>query len=129
MTDNIFGIHAQMLRLRAARAQVLASNMANAETPGYRARDLNVDDVFSGLLNNQVETLAKTKPEHFSGNDDSGAAPRIHYRVQVQPSLDGNTVNLERERSAFMQNALMYQAGLQFINGRISGLLTALRGE
>ena len=129
MIDNIFGIHAQMLRLRAERAQVLASNLANAETPGYKARDLNVDKVFSGLLNNQVESLAKTNVEHLSGNEDSGTAPRMQYRVQVQPSLDGNTVDMEQERSAFMQNALMYQASLQFINGRISGLLTAIRGE
>lgn len=129
MVDNIFGIHAQMLKLRAERAQVLASNLANAETPGYRARDLNVDDVFSGLLNNQMESLNRTNPEHYSGNDDSGFVPHLQYRVQVQPSLDGNTVNMEQERSAFMQNALMYQASLQFINGRVSGLLTAIRGE
>lgn len=129
MTDKIFGIHAQTLRLRAERAQVLAANLANADTPGYKARDLNIETAFSHVLKNQTGTLVQTHASHLSGNSGPNSAPRIQYRVATQPSLDGNTVDMEQERSAFMQNALMYQASLRFVSGRISGLLTAIRGE
>jgi len=129
MLDNIFGIHGQTLLLRAARAQVLASNLANAETPGYKARDLNVEAAFADVLQQQAGTMTKTHAGHFTGNSDNGAGQQLQYRTQIQASLDGNTVDMERERSAFMQNTLMYQASLQFINGRIRSLMTAIRGE
>lgn len=129
MTDKIFGIHAQALHLRARRAQILAANLANADTPGYRAKDLDVESGFAHVLRNSAATLSRTHSGHIQAGSVAGGETGIKYRVSSQPSLDGNTIDMEQERSAFMQNAMMYEASLRFINGRISGLLTAIRGE
>lgn len=128
MTDKIFGIHAQTLLMRAERAQVLAANIANSDTPGYKSRDIDSKAAFSQLLD-QESTLKKTHRGHMSGNTDSLSGPRLLYRIPNQPSLDGNTVDMQIERAEFMQNALMYQASLRFASGRIQGLMTAIRGE
>lgn len=128
MTDKIFGIHAQTLTLRAKRAQVLAANMANAETPGYRARDINIANAFTSVLNNKI-SLVRTNKAHFPADADSPSGMRSQYRNPDQPSLDNNTVDIHRERAEFMQNMMMYQASLRFANGRVGGLLTAIRGE
>ncbi len=128
MSDKIFGIHAQTLRLRAERAQILASNLANADTPGYKARDINIKDAFSHLLNEQA-TLTKTNSAHFSASTESLSGLHMQYRIPNQPAIDGNTVDMQIERAEFMQNALKYQASLRFASGRIGGLMTAIRGE
>ncbi len=109
--DNIFGIHATALSLRNQRMGMLASNIANAATPNYKARDLD----FSKAL-----SLA----EGGQSVDDA-----IAFRVPVQPSLDGNTVELATEQTAFAENALAYRSSLAFLNGRISTLTRALKGE
>lgn len=128
MSDKIYGIHAQTLRLRAQRAQILASNLANADTPGYKARDINIKHAFSHFLNKQV-TLTKTNSAHFSTSTESLSGLHMQYRIPNQPAIDGNTVDMQIERAEFMQNALKYQASLRFASGRISGLMTAIRGE
>lgn len=109
--DNLFGIHAAALKLREQRMSMLASNIANAATPGYKARDIE----FSSALR-----LAE-------GGEPFDAA--IRYRVPVQPSLDGNTVELATEQTAFAENALAYRSSLSFLNGRIGTLTRALKGE
>ena len=109
--DSLFGIHATALRLREQRMSMLASNIANAATPGYKARDID----FSSAL------------QMAEGGGSPDAA--IRYRVPVQPSLDGNTVELATEQTAFAENALAYRSSLSFLNGRISTLTRALRGE
>ncbi len=128
MTDNIFGIHAQTLRLRAGRAEILAANLANSDTPGYKARDVNINDAFSHALENETN-LKKTNRAHFSGNAESLSGMHLQYRTPNQASIDGNTVDIQIERTEFMQNALMYQASLRFATGRVRGLMTAIRGE
>lgn len=125
--DQIVGIHAQALKLRARRAEVLAGNIANVDTPGYKARDF---DFHSMLLQeaNATQRLATTNPGHIQV--DSGIVPssQMGYRVPSQPSLDGNTVDSQLEHAAFASNALEYQASLRFLSGEIKTLLTAIKG-
>lgn len=109
--DNMLGIHADALKLREQRMTMLASNIANAATPGYKARDID----FSAAL------------QMAEGGGSPEAA--IRYRVPVQPSLDGNTVELATEQTAFAENALAYRSSLSFLNGRIGTLTRALKGE
>jgi len=120
------------LNLRAARQELLASNIANADTPNYKARDVD----FAGALRNAMAgtptelPVVKTSPLHLEG--DSGAslmgAP-VMYRKPVQPSADGNTVDMDVERAQFADNALRYQASIAFINARIKGILNALQSN
>lgn len=110
-TDRLFGIHANALQLRQQRMDMLASNIANAATPGYKARDID----FGNALK-----LAE---------QGQSAAAAIQYRIPVQPSIDGNTVELSTEQTAFAENALGYRTSLSFLQGRISSLKRALKGE
>ena len=115
MNDRLFGIHGAALELRSQRMGMIASNIANAATPGYKARDID----FAAALK------ART----------SGADPRTveaaatRYRVPTMPSLDGNTVELPAEQLAFSENAVGYSATLAIINGRVDTIRRALRGE
>lgn len=111
VSDNIFGVHATALKLREQRMNVLASNIANAATPNYKARDLD----FSAALK-----MAE------NGQSLDGA---MRYRVPTQASLDGNTVELSTEQTAFAENAMAYRASLTFLNSRIGSLTRALKGE
>lgn len=110
-SDPIFGIHASALQLRSQRMAMLASNIANAATPGYKARDLD----FASAL-----SLAE------QGRPVDGA---LRYRVPMQASLDGNTVEMATEQTQFAENALAYRSSLAFLNGRIGTLSRALKGE
>ncbi len=112
LIDRQFGIHAAALQLRSQRMSMLASNIANAATPGYKARDLD----FSAAL------------RAAESGQPMGAA-QMRYRVPVQPSLDGNTVELATEQTAFAENALHYRASLSFLTGSIETMTRALKGE
>jgi flagellar basal-body rod protein FlgB len=107
----MFGIHATALSLRQQRMAVLASNIANAATPNYKARDLD----FAAALASAEQ-----------GQSPEGA---LRFRVPTQPSLDGNTVELATEQTAFAENALAYRSSLAFLQSRISTLSRALKGE
>lgn len=109
--NDLFGVHGTALQVRSQRMGVLASNIANAATPGYKARDID----FAAAMR-----LA---------NDDQSLDAATKYRVPVQPSLDGNTVELATEQTAFAENAIGYRSSLAFLQGRISTLTRALRGE
>lgn len=126
--DKAFGIHATTLMLRSRRAELLASNLANADTPNYKARDINFHEVLSAS-SGKYQKLATTSGGHMQPGQTGISGSRLYYRVPNQPSVDGNTVDSQLERSAFMENSIMYQTSLRFLNGRISGLLTAIRGE
>ncbi len=126
--DNLFGIHATALKLRANRAEILASNIANADTPNYKARDIDFKHALKLAANNSSE-MVMTNARHINSAGQSKSGAEIMYRLPTQPSLDGNTVDLQTERSAFLENSMMYQASLRFLNGKISGLMTAIRGE
>jgi flagellar basal-body rod protein FlgB len=127
--DNPFGIHQQALLVRERRAQLLGENLANADTPHYKARDLDFRMVLDGARAQTWPGLKTTHALHIPGGNASVAAEEALYRVPTQPSIDGNTVDPQTERSAFLDNALRYQASLQFLDGRIRTLTSALRGE
>ncbi|MEJ2394550.1 MAG: flagellar basal body rod protein FlgB [Candidatus Thiodiazotropha sp.] len=126
--DDAFGIHERALLLRSQRAEVLAANMANADTPGYKARDFD----FKTMLANEVDNssrLRTTSSQHIQTEEGMVPPAQLLYRTPMQPSLDGNTVDAEQEHSAFSSNAVEYQATLTFINSKIAGIRKALRGE
>lgn len=126
--DNIFGIHARALVLRAERAQILADNLANADTPGYKARDINFKQALM-QARGDAGRLEVTEPGHIASGDPSLSGAELLYRNPLQPSIDGNTVNTEVEQSEFAKNAMQYEVSLQFLNGRIKSLMTALKGQ
>lgn len=115
--------------MRAYRQQVLASNIANSDTPHYQARDFD----FSSALRDAVAgrggdglSLATTNMRHLSGAGEASPA-RLMYRVPVQPSVDGNTVDMDVERGQFAENAMQYEASLTFLTGQVKTLLAAVQ--
>lgn len=134
--DAHFALHAQSLQLSAKRAEVLARNIANAETPQYKAQDLDFKSALDLALKGQTgrsasgANLLTTHASHLSVEGRaSDAGYRLEERRDVLPSLDGNTVDLQREQAAFAQNAVRYQASLNFISSQMRGLMTAITGQ
>jgi flagellar basal-body rod protein FlgB len=128
MLDGVFGIHETSLLLRGQRAGVLAANIANADTPNYKARDLDFAAVLGGELDAVGLPLVRTSGAHLTGAAGTTEAA-LKYRNPYQPSLDGNTVEAQVENAAFGENAVRYQASLLFINRRIAGLELAMTGQ
>ncbi len=128
--DSALGVYADALALRAKRAEVLASNLANVDTPNYKARDFDFHAVLAQAQQTAGSgTLTVTHASHISGAGANGALPELVYRVPLHSSLDGNTVDASQEQAAFADNALHYRATLTFLSSRMRGLLTAIRGE
>lgn len=119
--DKLFGIHGQALQVRAARAEVLANNIANADTPGFHAKDID----FASAL--------QEASRNVSGPNNSSFQSVIKNNLIDTPSAqgarDGNTVDSQAENVKFMQNTVQYQASLGFLNGKIRQLLTAIKGD
>ncbi len=115
MSSSIFGIHGAALELRSQRMGLLTSNIANAATPGYKARDID----FGAALDARMHGM----------DSDQAMAGATRYRVPVMPSLDGNTVELSNEQMAFAENALAYSATLSFVQGRAETITRALKGD
>lgn len=124
--DPIFGPHAAALGLWRQRNEILAANIANADTPGFKARDLDFHEVMQGQ-NTASLPMAKTSGLHLSVNEVFDGP--LKYRVPLQPALDGNTVEADVEQAEFASNALRYQASLRFLGGRISSLRAAIMGS
>ena len=130
--QNALGIHEQALGFRAQRAEVLANNIANADTPNFKARDLD----FASVLAQQSE---KQKGGHFGlnltdnrhiaaeGLDQGDSA--LRYRTPFHPSIDQNTVDMQQEQSNYTENAVQFQASFTLLNSKFKGLISALRGE
>ena len=128
--DNALGLHEAALKVRAQRLEVLSSNLANADTPNYKARDLDFQAVLSDYQSNSVSASALKATHAGHLQQPGGVMGRdLQYRNPLQPSIDGNTVDTQVEKAKFMENALQYQATLSFIDGRISGLRKAIRGD
>jgi len=127
--DSTFQFHAEALNLRALRQQLLASNIANADTPGYKARDIDFGRALQDALSGRVPSsqLARTASAHIAPAPGAQAGA-IQYRSVVQPSLDGNTVDMDVERAQFAENAVRYEANLMFINSQLKSLLAAIQG-
>lgn len=136
--DSAFGIHAQAMQLRSRRAGLLAANLANADTPGYKARDIDFKATLqeaAGLASAPRQRVAHpqlrvTDPRHIAGSRAAGpiGGPPA-YRVPEQPALDGNTVEPQVEKAAYMENAVSYQISLHFLDRKVRGLLAAIKGE
>ena len=123
--DSILGIHESALLFRARRMDVLAANLANADTPQYKARDMEFASVLDGVAADA--RLKVTNPRHIASNPiDNSAA--LQYRIPHQPSLDGNTVEADLELARYAENAVAYQASLLFASGRIQTMRAALAG-
>jgi flagellar basal-body rod protein FlgB len=115
------------LKLRAQRQQLLASNIANADTPGYKAVDFDFAAAVSRAKASRL-TLATTSPGHLAGRGGA-AGIDVKYRIPVQDSIDGNTVEVDREVSLFTQNAIAYQANAQFLGDTIRSMRLAITGQ
>lgn len=115
MSEGLFGIHGAALEIRAQRMGVLAGNIANAATPGYKARDID----FANALQARLD----------GAGADQAIGGATQYRVPVMPSLDGNTVEMASEQAAFAENAVSYTATLGFLKGRVDTITRAIRGE
>lgn len=125
--DPLFGIHADALQLQRRRMELLAANIANADTPGYQARDLDFQKLLAASQQPAAATGGASAPD--SGLDDAKLKAATVYRLQTQPSVDGNTVDTQVEQSQFAQASLQYQASLSFMDGRLRSLLTAITGQ
>ncbi|PWK83102.1 flagellar basal body rod protein FlgB [Fulvimonas soli] len=127
--DNLFGIHTAALDLWQRRSEVLADNLANADTPGYLARDIDFRKALQSA-SGQGEGLALAAPTSGRTIDPAAqAADALAWRVPTQPSMDGNTVDAQVEQAAFAGNTVHYQASLSFITAQIHMLRTALSGD
>ena len=126
--DAALGIHVQALELRAYRAQLLATNIANADTPNYKAVDVDFKQALSKAQSGDLP-LTVTNAGQIQANASEGSNYQVMYRVPMQPSLDGNTVDTQIEQAAFTRNAVQHQASLMFLSGRIKGILTAIKGQ
>lgn len=126
--DKALAFDSKMLSLRGYRQQILASNIANADTPNYKAMDIDFAKALSTATGNLA--LSRTDAGHLDvsgGNSVAGVKPM--YRTSVQPSIDGNTVDSDVEQAQFSENALQYMSTLQFMNGKIQSTMLALRGN
>ena len=128
--ESALGIHESALRIRGQRAAVLANNLANVDTPNYKARDLD----FKQMLNKQMSEantfdVQMTNDRHISGGSFLGEDTDLLYRTPQQPSIDGNTVEDQIEHAEYMKNTLAFQASFQFLNSKFQGLKTAIRGD
>ena len=149
MTSGL-DFHSKALVVRAERQRVIASNIANADTPGYAARDINFKEAMNnatggGLTNGLIASKSSAQGHGTSGNDGTtnsrhiplsggtigslGGGSSLAYVAQSQPTLDGNSVDLDRERANFVDNSVRYEATLRFINGQSKTILSAIQGQ
>lgn len=133
------------LLVRADRQRVIASNIANADTPGYQGRDINFKEAMANALGDTSLNLRMTPPGGPSSSNASGMShprhiplpdrqdgmggPKLDYTQQTQPAMDANSVDLDRERANFVDNSVRYEATLRFINGSSRTILSAIQGQ
>lgn len=131
--DQYVGVHATALDVRARRGELIANNLANADTPGYQARDIDFRQAMARAAGEPTlgVVLKTTHAGHVGGvaAADAGGNPDLKYRTPLAPALDGNTVDAQIEQAAFAENAVRYQATLAFLNSKFRGLLTAILGS
>ena len=126
--NTTLDLPARALQLRSQRAEVLAANMANADTPHYKAMDFD----FSAMLKDATGSgamLNTTNPSHIKSTESDPSKVELMYRLPYQSSMNGNTVETEVEQAKFAENAVQYQAAFTLLNGRIKSLLTAIKGD
>ncbi len=130
--DDYFRVQESALKLRSARQELLASNIANADTPNYKARDVDFGAAFGSALEGRLaKPMTASNAKHLQAQSSADIFPSsaVMYRKEAQSSIDGNTVNMDTELSAFADNALRYQAALTFMQKRIETMRTAVQGN
>jgi flagellar basal-body rod protein FlgB len=127
LIERAFGLHEQALQLRAQRLELLSQNIANADTPNFKARDLDFKAVFAEI-NDSSRQMAATHRRHYPVGEATGTDP-MRYRVPFNTAFDGNTVELGVEQAHYGKAASDYQATLAFLENRVSSIRKALRGE
>ena len=129
--ERSFSIHDDAMIMRGQRSSLLASTLANADTPGYKARDIDFKQALARVEDqsrgNRISIQA-THDAHFTGTRSRFDAS-VMYRNPLHASLDGNTVESHVEQAEFAENAMMYQASFNFLNSKVKGLMKALKGE
>jgi len=128
--DSVFGVHELAVLIRSERAEILAGNLANADTPNFKARDIDfgrvLQDAQAGL---EMRRIKVTNSKYIQAGGTATVATELLYRNPLQPSVDGNTVDTQLEKAQFIENAVQYQASLNLLSGKIKTLMAAIRGE
>lgn len=130
--DSELNFYQKALNVRAYRQELLASNIANADTPNYRARDIDFKSALSNVLSGRANggvALSRTAAGHQPGTDAGPYAGNRKYRTEYQASADGNTINMDVERAAFAENSLQVEALLTFVRGKFKTLQTAVTSQ
>lgn len=133
--DAALGFHETALRIRAQRQELIAANIANADTPHYKARDIDFKNAMKSAISGTTQAnfgTAKTNAQHLDGVPAAGGGWKPGeplFRPIIQGSVDGNTVDMDVERNQFTDNAIRYEASLTMINGQIKKLLAAIQGQ
>ena len=132
LTDAL-DFQAQALSLRSERQRLIASNIANADTPGYVARDMNFAQALQAAIGGSASavTMAASRPGHIAGNMPSAGASfsTLNYATTSQTNLDRNTVDMDRERASFADNTVKYEATLRFVGAQVKTTLSAITGQ
>ncbi|HTC15404.1 MAG TPA: flagellar basal body rod protein FlgB [Steroidobacteraceae bacterium] len=131
--DAYLGVHQDALKLYARRTSVLANNLANADTPNFKAQDLDFKSLLNGGASGSRQQLSMTQTQavHLTSGTEVPLTSNsgLKYRVPLAPSLDGNTVDPQLEQAAFADNTVRYQAALTFLSDKFKGLMTAITGQ
>lgn len=125
--DDSFRFFQTALSLRDSRQQILASNIVNADTPNYKARDIDFSQSLQNAVSGRAASLAMTQPGHIAANSSTSGL-QAKYRIPFQASLDGNTVEMDVERNKYMDNAVHFEADLTILGGKIKTMLAAIQG-
>lgn len=129
--DEMYQFQQAALNLRSARQELIAANIANADTPNYKARDIDFASALQNAMGGHAGKLPMltTAPQHLAGaSGESVLGAPVQYRGVIQPSADGNTVDMDQERAQFADNALRYEASVRFVSGKAKDVLAALQG-
>jgi flagellar basal-body rod protein FlgB len=124
--DKLVGVHHQALQVRTQRMEVISGNLANANTPGYKARDIDFNKAMKSAQTSQASSnMVKTHDQHMSGGSRINA--ELDFRIPTQPDTgDGNNVDVQVERNAFLESGMRYQAGLTLLDGKFKSMKKAL---
>lgn len=121
--NTIVGVHENALSVYSQRAKIISSNLVNADTPNFKARDIDFRNVLKGVESHRVQLVG------IHQSTETHETPELVYRVPLQPSLDGNTVNVQQEVSAYSENAVRFQATLNILSNKFKSISKAIRGD
>ncbi len=125
--DSVFGVHEKALKMRSQRAELISANIANADTPGYKARDIDFRKALAG--EESMLKMNRTHSMHIPVNSQYDIGDHVKYRIPLHPSVDDNTVDMHIEQKEFSRNTVQYQSSFEFLNGKIKGIIRAIKGE